>query len=123
MERFQNQLDRIEDKLAQLYRIVEEFGQQLAVLERQVMYARESDPFPALAESEQQSVAANRGMDAVLEHKDILNDDREIGGTTQTHGQEVSPALQIRRLNAQLTAAYNRIAALEEQLLARRIHF
>jgi len=28
----------------------------------------------------------------------------------------------VQRLTAQLTAAYNRIAALEEQLLARRIH-
>lgn len=30
--------------------------------------------------------------------------------------------VQIQRLTAQLTAAYNRIAALEEQLLAQRIH-
>ncbi len=30
--------------------------------------------------------------------------------------------IQIRRLTAQLTAAYNRIAALEEQLLSYRIH-
>lgn len=33
----------------------------------------------------------------------------------------LSPDLQVQRLTAQLTAAYNRIAALEEQLLARRI--
>jgi hypothetical protein len=30
--------------------------------------------------------------------------------------------IQIQRLTAQLTAAYNRIAALEEQLVANRIH-
>jgi len=33
----------------------------------------------------------------------------------------ISTELQIQRLTAQLTAAYNRIAALEEQLLARRL--
>jgi hypothetical protein len=34
--------------------------------------------------------------------------------------QDLSPQIQIQRLTAQLTAAYNRIAALEEQLLAKR---
>ena len=34
----------------------------------------------------------------------------------------ISPEIQIQRLTAQLTAAYNRIAALEEQLLRERIH-
>ena len=33
-----------------------------------------------------------------------------------------STDIQIRRLTAQLTAAYHRIAALEEQLLSHRIH-
>ncbi|NEO26340.1 MAG: hypothetical protein F6K03_05435, partial [Kamptonema sp. SIO4C4] len=34
--------------------------------------------------------------------------------------QEFAPDLQVRRLTAQVTAAYHRIAALEEQLLAQR---
>lgn len=58
-------------------------------------------------------------MDSVMEHKDILPDN----GDWQIHNQEeINPDIQIRRLTAQLTAAYNRIAALEEQLLARRVH-
>ena len=55
-----------------------------------------------------------------MEHKDILLD-----GTVDhsRHGEkELTPEIQIQRLTAQLTAAYNRIAALEEQLFARRIH-
>lgn len=55
-------------------------------------------------------------------HKDILDD------STSSHSYEdgafelaMSPEIQIRRLTAQLTAAYNRIAALEEQLLANRV--
>ncbi len=37
----------------------------------------------------------------------------------QIREQDLSPQIQIQRLTAQLTVAYNRIAALEEQLLAR----
>ena len=35
--------------------------------------------------------------------------------------QDMPPEAQIQRLTAQLTAAYNRIAALEEQLLSQRL--
>jgi hypothetical protein len=38
----------------------------------------------------------------------------------QIREQDLSPQIQIQRLTAQLTAAYNRIAALEEQLLSKR---
>ncbi len=58
-----------------------------------------------------------------LEHKDILVEDN-IPQTVPDPVQEpsVSSDIQIRRLMAQLTAAYNRIAILEEQLLACRRH-
>jgi hypothetical protein len=36
--------------------------------------------------------------------------------------KNLTPEIQIQRLTAQLTAAYNRIAALEEQLMKDRIH-
>ncbi|MGK7912347.1 MAG: hypothetical protein AB4050_12850 [Synechococcus sp.] len=35
--------------------------------------------------------------------------------------QDMPPEAQVQRLTAQLTAAYNRIAALEEQLLSQRL--
>ena len=58
-----------------------------------------------------------------MEHKDILLDGNGGESNANQKGeQELSPDIQIRRLTAQLTAAYNRIAALEEQLLACRIH-
>jgi hypothetical protein len=41
-------------------------------------------------------------------------------GRHQIVEQDLAPQVQIQRLTAQLTAAYNRIAALEEQLLAKR---
>lgn len=60
-------------------------------------------------------------LDHHLEHKDVLSDliyaDHEAHGTDRN----LTPEIQIQRLTAQLTAAYNRIAALEEQLIAKRI--
>lgn len=42
-------------------------------------------------------------------------------GSRMTAGHEMAPEAQVQRLTAQLTAAYNRIAALEEQLLSQRL--
>ncbi len=56
----------------------------------------------------------------VIDHRDIVP---EFGYHADYLGLEPSCAadIQVQRLTAQLTAAYNRIAALEEQLLAKRI--
>lgn len=58
----------------------------------------------------------------VMEHKDVLVDDNYPTNNDISVDIELSPEIQIQRLTAQLTAAYNRIAALEEQLLSSRIH-
>jgi hypothetical protein len=47
--------------------------------------------------------------------------ERTVGNSLDTD-QELAGDLQLQRLTAQLTAAYNRIAALEEQLLSARIN-
>lgn len=56
-----------------------------------------------------------------LQHKDVLEDDEHLEADFSNSESNLAPDMQIRRLTAQLTAAYNRIAALEEQLLSRRI--
>lgn len=53
--------------------------------------------------------------------KDILLEDNDADVGASHSEKTMSPELQIQRLTAQLTAAYNRIAALEEQLLSQRI--
>ena len=58
----------------------------------------------------------------VMEHKDVLVDKTGLNSHTQSGEKQLTPESQIQRLTAQLTAAYNRIAALEEQLLAQRVH-
>jgi uncharacterized coiled-coil protein SlyX len=55
-------------------------------------------------------------------HKDVIDDGDSNGLEMTTNGQLIMPPeMQVQRLTAQLTAAYSRIAALEEQLLSRRV--
>lgn len=61
-------------------------------------------------------------FEAAMEHKDVLTDDGYLDSEHQSGEHILSADVQIQRLTAQLTAAYNRIAALEEQLLSHRIH-
>ena len=54
-------------------------------------------------------------------HKDILLDSiPEM--SYQAIDKQITPEIQIQRLTTQLTAAYHRIAALEEQLLKQRVY-
>lgn len=59
--------------------------------------------------------------EAELGHKDVLIDAIYPEGNLDGGEKQLTPEIQIQRLTAQLTAAYNRIAALEEQLLLKRI--
>ncbi len=57
----------------------------------------------------------------IMAQQDMLIDSSGIEiSHHQIKEQDLAPQVQIQRLTAQLTAAYNRIAALEEQLLAKR---
>ena len=57
-----------------------------------------------------------------MSHKDVLDDVDDSALPTNSEGQLIMPPeMQVQRLTAQLTAAYSRIAALEEQLLSRRM--
>ncbi|MBE9197846.1 MULTISPECIES: hypothetical protein [unclassified Nodularia (in: cyanobacteria)] len=57
-----------------------------------------------------------------MQHKDVLTDGMSLDMNRQGSDNNLTPEIQIQRLTAQLTAAYNRIAALEEQLMKVRIH-
>lgn len=60
------------------------------------------------------------GVDEVIDSKDILLEGDRFTPESSQSERHLAPEMQIQRLTAQLTAAYGRIAALEEQLLARR---
>jgi hypothetical protein len=68
------------------------------------------------------SSASYAHLDGTLDHKDILVESSSLDSMTHQGEKQLSPEVQIQRLTAQLTAAYNRIAALEEQLLSKRVH-
>lgn len=76
---------------------------------------------PKFGVSPPEKLVAN-GLEEAMDHKDILNDEPHFGLDQFTGNQALSPEIQVQRLTAQLTAAYNRIAALEEQLLTYRAH-
>ncbi|MGB2924718.1 MAG: hypothetical protein WBB82_05420 [Limnothrix sp.] len=55
-----------------------------------------------------------------LQHKDVLFDETDPLEGHPAQEKVITPEIQVRRLTAQLTVAYKRIAQLEEQLLSRQ---
>lgn len=125
MDGLQRQIFDLNHKVDQLHEIVEVIGHQITAITSEKQQCLESTPEPlaTLTQIRKASAAGNGRMYSVMEHKDILVEGN--GGQNNHYSnneQELSSDIQIRRLTAQLTAAYNRIAVLEEQLLACRIN-
>jgi chaperonin cofactor prefoldin len=121
MDALQSQIDTLDGKVDILHRAIEQLSHRLTeVLDE----SRQAGPIaPQQAWSRANSYRSDTlyPRDIMMEHKDVLMDGDGVESMTQTPERLMSPELQIQRLTAQLTAAYNRIAALEEQLLARRV--
>ncbi|VEP13263.1 conserved hypothetical protein [Hyella patelloides LEGE 07179] len=123
MDTLQIQIKELEGKMNRLYQLVERIGERVETL------SENKSPVPnaySLSSFDQyQSQKNSEGKDAAYSlshHKDILVDETSSNiNSISGSERELSPEIQIRRLTAQLTAAYNRIAALEEQLLTYRI--
>lgn len=111
-----NKVNLIHQSLAQLQQQIQDL-----VSEKQQQDLSQADSLANLDSTKSYPNAI--GFAARMEHKDILVDGNSWqNNSEQNYEPEMSPEIQIRRLTAQLTAAYNRIAALEEQLLKGRIH-
>jgi hypothetical protein len=125
MDTLQIQIRELHQKIDQLYEMVERISSQVNALIAAKQKPSEYSAYSlsAVAQARNKSTRSQyQEGDYSLAHKDILvDDDRSQHSTNATKEQELSPDIQIRRLTAQLTAAYNRIAALEEQLLTYRI--
>lgn len=123
MDRLENHITTLEQKIDRLYAVVEHLSNRLDENLNEETANNHSSQNQMLNE-ESPDAHRNRGFSAMMGHKDVLLDDEtNTSRNTASDGEEVSPEIQIRRLNTQLAAAYNRIAALEEQLLAQRINF
>jgi len=109
----------LSNKIDALYQIVEQLNQKVsqALAEGRIKAA-------AGAANEQvvRGTVPARAPGVMPEHKDILVDDDYSHSRHLSGDRPLSAEVQIQRLTAQLTAAYNQIAALEEQLLSRHTH-
>jgi chaperonin cofactor prefoldin len=122
MDLLQEQVGSLNVKVDALQQTVEDIKNQTAEVVSQlksVMGDRSS--FPTGSNVGRYSFQS-RSFEMEMEHKDVLSDFSYPESDSQSGERTLSPEVQIQRLTAQLTAAYNRIAALEEQLLAKRIH-
>jgi hypothetical protein len=125
MEALQQQVTALTVQVNALYKLVEDINQKLCEsgVEKKLAQQQNNAPPPRSRSAADRALSyqSYSSLDAVLEHKDILLDDSYFDKNSQSLEKELTADIQIQRLTAQLTAAYNRIAALEEQLLAKRI--
>jgi chromosome segregation ATPase len=102
-------MDTLNESLEGLYEKLDTLQITLQMLPDQMILALRSQGTPSPAQ---------------IPNKDVLPEETEMTSRTPSaNGRVLSPEAQIQRLTAQLTAAYNRIAALEEQLMARRTSY
>jgi hypothetical protein len=126
MEASREQFTALTDKVDSLYKMVEQLNDKLT---ESLSVSKPTEPeatvrhFALRNLDKISSYHSYSRIDPMMEHKDVLSDDNF--SDTNVHGleKELTADIQVQRLTAQLTAAYSRIAALEEQLLSKRVHF
>ncbi|MEA5626327.1 hypothetical protein [Nostoc sp. UHCC 0251] len=123
MEPLQKQILTLSEKLDALCQVIEQLDGKVAQAFSECSLANTQ----AKHNSQENGAAGGyqfkgrNNSNPEMEHKDVLIDGIYLDMHRQG-GENITPEIQIQRLTAQLTAAYNRIAALEEQLLRERIH-
>ncbi|ELR96724.1 hypothetical protein GLO73106DRAFT_00005220 [Gloeocapsa sp. PCC 73106] len=125
MENIQRQMLELHYKIDQLYRMIEVLSNQIETLLVKDNPQPKTWQIKPTASSLSPNPLENEPTKAqITGHKDILDDSQSVRENYQLPDLEnlLSPDVQIQRLTAQLTAAYHRIAALEDQLLATRSH-
>jgi chaperonin cofactor prefoldin len=105
MEHLQQQIWELSQQVRSLTQVVESMPQQVT---------------STLIEQTGLEASTKLGF-AAIEHKDVLVEKTHSSWSNHVNDHEISSEWQVRRLTAQLTSAYNRIAALEEELLSRRV--
>ncbi|NJN62090.1 MAG: hypothetical protein HC795_11660 [Coleofasciculaceae cyanobacterium RL_1_1] len=118
MNHLQTQIATLDHKVDALYTLIERLSSSVDYLLKDAS-TRAHGADTHNVDSERMLSRDTSKLDAMFEHQDVLLD-RDLV-STERHGDEdtkMTPEAQIQRLTAQLTASYNRIAALEEQLLS-----
>ncbi|MEA5617811.1 hypothetical protein VB711_08165 [Cronbergia sp. UHCC 0137] len=123
MDSLEKQILNLSDKVDAVYRVIEKLDLKVsqALSEGSLDRTMLKDSYRENNEVERYNFKGNLSFNSQLEHKDILVDGIYLDINPQSGDKQITPEIQIQRLTAQLTAAYHRIAALEEQLLRERI--
>ena len=123
METLQKQINAMNGKIDGLHQIIEQLTGNLSQAVAEIKSSSgNGNGFSSFGGSSGRYYQSTRITAPSMEHKDVLADNHSSEASMQGGEKALSPEIQIQRLTAQLTAAYNRIAALEEQLLAQRVH-
>ncbi|MBW4512571.1 MAG: hypothetical protein KME64_39690 [Scytonematopsis contorta HA4267-MV1] len=124
MELVQKEIQGLTQKLDALYQVIEQLDNKLEHVLSECATAKTQANDRAVETSSfgRYQLQGHINFNSELEHKDVLVDGIYPDTSFQGGDKQITPEIQIQRLTAQLTAAYNRIAALEEQLLLKRIH-
>ncbi|HEY9693490.1 MAG TPA: hypothetical protein V6D15_14875 [Oculatellaceae cyanobacterium] len=122
MDSVETQVIALSNKVDAMYQMMDELNYKVSTaLSQKVATSVNGVAHSSVAMGRQYNYQHQSSLERTLEHKDILSDGSSFDNNGyQSSEKDLSPEIQIRRLTAQLTAAYNRIAALEEQLLASR---
>ncbi|MEH1950402.1 MAG: hypothetical protein V7K77_26105 [Nostoc sp.] len=123
MELLQQQILTLSQKLDDLCQVIEQLDGKVtqAFSECSLANTQAKDNYQQNGAAGNYQFKGRNNINPEMEHKDVLTDGIYLDIHRQA-GDNITPEIQIQRLTAQLTAAYNRIAALEEQLLRERIH-
>jgi hypothetical protein len=124
MEPLQKQVSTLSQKLEVLYQVIQQLDSKVSKA-LSLPYEEANQVGESLSiQSEMISYQLRRRTSVIqdLEHKDVIADGVYYDCNFQGGEKQLTPEIQIQRLTAQLTAAYNRIAALEEQLLLKRMN-
>lgn len=122
MEPIQAQVTMLTQKVDALHQVIDQVNSRIS----EILSTSKTQPLgeAAILDDDRHPHVVSSGhfhrSESLMMHKDILMDSPYIDPETSGDDTALSSEVQIQRLTAQLTAAYNRIAALEEQLLAGR---
>lgn len=123
MDTVQKQITILSHKVDALYQVIDRLSDKVTESLSEIrLHSSQNDNSASATNTKPFSYQSPSLMGSVMEHKDVLVDNNNDLSNHQSSEKTLSPDVQVQRLTAQLTAAYNRIAALEEQLLSRRIH-
>ncbi|MFM6106931.1 MAG: hypothetical protein ACKPEO_15550 [Sphaerospermopsis kisseleviana] len=124
MDSLQTQILTLSQKVDDLYQVIENLDRKLSqgLTDCFLEQKQPKDNYLENHEVEMFNFKPQITFNSNLEHKDVLIDGIYPDMNMQAGDRQITPEIQIQRLTAQLTAAYNRIAALEEQLMRQRIY-